>query len=56
MFSARRQALRKSWSIAPIGWSDMTSFGPVTGNAATGVPQASASNTRMVGMPGSIVV
>ena len=38
------QALRKSVSSAPIGWSAITSSGPITGNAATGVPQASASS------------
>src|SRR5882757_8042397 len=44
MLSARMQALRRSVSKAPTGWSAITSSGPVTGNAATGVPHASASS------------
>ena len=41
---APMQARRKSLSRTPMGWSAITSTGPVTGNAATGVPQASASS------------
>ena len=42
--SASRQATRRSSSSTPTGWSPTTSFGPVTGNAATGTPHASASS------------
>jgi len=41
---ARRQAACRSASRAPIGLSAITSSGPVTGKAATGAPQASASS------------
>src|SRR5258707_2568290 len=44
MLSARMQALRRSLSKAPTGWPAITSSGPVTGKAATGVPHASASS------------
>ena len=42
--SAPRQASRRSSLSTPIGLLPMTSFGPVTGKAATGTPQASASS------------
>jgi len=44
MFSALRQAARRFSSSTPIAWWPITSFGPVTGKAATGTPQASASS------------
>src|SRR5262249_11473461 len=44
MCSAPRHAARKSSLRTPTGLSAMTSRGPVTGNAATGTPQASASS------------
>ena len=42
--SASRQATRRSSFNTPIGWLPTTSFGPVTGKAATGTPLASASS------------
>ena len=43
-FERARQAARRSSSSTPTGWSPITSRGPVTGKAATGTPQASASS------------
>src|SRR5260370_14487430 len=43
--SADRQAARKSSFEAPTGAAPITSRGPVTGNAATGRPLASASRS-----------
>ncbi len=44
MRSASTQATRRSSFNTPIGWLPTTSFGPVTGKAATGTPLASASS------------
>ena len=43
-FSAPRHAARRSLSSTPTAWPPTTSRGPITGKAATGTPQASASS------------
>ena len=43
IFSASETAVSRSWWRYPLISLMMISFGPVTGYAATGVPQANAS-------------